>query len=591
MPQVKLPDGRIANFPDDMPREEIKAFIAQKFPEAAAPDPNAGWAPPGMLAPVQFKEGTGEMRWAVPQAITGMGDAISSVGKAITGQYGIEIDPETGRPTTMTNEMMGDAMGAASMGLTSLSPAASAGVQLGRQVLAPPARKIVQRELGRAGIPLNQVGPRLAQIGPDAMVADLAPGLQARAAAIATMPGSGQKSVVDALVSRRGASNSRITADVDQTLGPATIPSRMAAENVANRQALGPQYEELFRGPDVRAVDSSEVALTLDSLAVNERGGAQTAAQKVRGWLNITGENELDPNPYTLFRTRNAIDKALATEKDGGAVAVYSQIRKDIDDLLAPAVPGLKETDAQFAELARQGEAVQTGQMLLDTGKTAPRPSDVEDMMTGGALPQGAQIGPSAVPVRLREGARAEIDRIIGTNIRDINAMKRIVAGEGNWNRDRLVSVFGKEKAAKLLSILEREALYDATENLGLAGSRTQVLKAAQEDIVGKGPRPNPVRSAANLQFGDAAAALADRTYGWLSNNKRSSVNEQIAKALIAKGGDGAMVAAIAARPAGMKERAWLDLLRAFAQEPEHVAAGPRTLGSPVAQALLGPRR
>jgi len=34
--QVKLPDGRTANFPDDMPRDQIKAFIAQKFPDAAA---------------------------------------------------------------------------------------------------------------------------------------------------------------------------------------------------------------------------------------------------------------------------------------------------------------------------------------------------------------------------------------------------------------------------------------------------------------------------------------------------------------------------------------------------------------------------
>ena len=36
MPIVTLPDGRRANFPDDMPREQIKQIIASKFPDAMA---------------------------------------------------------------------------------------------------------------------------------------------------------------------------------------------------------------------------------------------------------------------------------------------------------------------------------------------------------------------------------------------------------------------------------------------------------------------------------------------------------------------------------------------------------------------------
>lgn len=34
MPVVKVPDGRLVNFPDDMPRAEIKSIIAGKFPDA-----------------------------------------------------------------------------------------------------------------------------------------------------------------------------------------------------------------------------------------------------------------------------------------------------------------------------------------------------------------------------------------------------------------------------------------------------------------------------------------------------------------------------------------------------------------------------
>lgn len=33
MPKIRMPDGQIVAFPDDMPREQIKSLIAQKYPE------------------------------------------------------------------------------------------------------------------------------------------------------------------------------------------------------------------------------------------------------------------------------------------------------------------------------------------------------------------------------------------------------------------------------------------------------------------------------------------------------------------------------------------------------------------------------
>lgn len=543
---------------------------------AAPAQAEAEWAEPGVLAPIQYQLGPDgkpvDWRFAVPRIVTDTIKAVEAPGKALQGGYGLEVDQETGRPTPITNEMISDTMGTAGLALTPLSPAARAGAAFGQSVIKPAASSLVRKELDAANIPLSEVGPRLASIGPDAMVLDLSPGLRARAAAIATMPGSGQKTVVDALSARRAGSNTRIQGDVDATLGPAPIPSRLAAENLTNKRTLGPEYQALFR--DVaRAVDTSPIALDLDSMAVNLRGDAQKRAQQVRNMLNVIGTEELDPNPETLFQVRQAIDGILATEQNPQAVGTMTYIRKQVDDLLAEAVPGIKDIDAQYAELARQGDAVQTGQQLLDTGRTAPRPAEVEEMMSSGALPQGTQVGPSAVPLRLSQGARAEIDRIVGTNIRDINAMKRIVAGEGNWNRDRLVSVFGQEKADRLLSILEREATYNAGEELALQGSRTQVLKAAQEDIVGKGPRPNPVRSAANFRFGDAMADAADRSLGWISTARRAATNDSLAEALTARPDNLKTLAALGRPTVGpVVQQAPLTLLRATALEPEGFA-------------------
>lgn len=553
---------------------------------AAPPADTTRWSEPGAIVPVQFNS-DGGARWAVPKIVTETIKAIEGPGKAMRGEYGLEIDPETGRPTAITNEMIGDAIGGAGLGLTTLSPTAAAGAAFGRSVIGAPARKVIQRELETAGIPLDQAGARLAQMGQGAVYADLTPGLQARAAAIATMPGSGQKTIIDALSARRAGSNARIMTGVDEAIGPAPIPSRIAAGIQENQTALSPLYQDALR--NAAQVNTAPVADSLDTMAGMLRGDAQRAVQRVRAMLNSTDNpNLLDPNPATLLQTRHAIDGLLEGETDTNVLRALGGARRQIDDLLADAVPGIKEIDAQYAELARQGEALTTGQQVLDTGRTAVRPEELDEMMTAGALPQGAQIGPSAVPLRLREGARADIDRIIGTNIRDINAMKRIVAGEGNWNRDRLATVFGQERAAQLLAILEREAAFNATEQLALQGSRTQVLKAAQDDIVGAGPKANPVRSAANLKFGDAVSDLADRSMSWVSNGKRANTNQQIADALISTADNPAMGAAISQRPVGMSQKAYMTLLRALAMQPvqEQGARFPQVL-----EALLGPRQ
>lgn len=42
MPDVRMPDGTVVRFPDDMPDDQIKGMIAQKFPEAVQPKPSLG---------------------------------------------------------------------------------------------------------------------------------------------------------------------------------------------------------------------------------------------------------------------------------------------------------------------------------------------------------------------------------------------------------------------------------------------------------------------------------------------------------------------------------------------------------------------
>jgi len=344
-----------------------------------------------------------------------------------------------------------------------------------------PAVDKIMRALENDGIDPATVRQRLDEMGPDAMIADLGPNVQQQAGGLASMPGEAQQIVKSAIAGRDAGAGQRIRTTLDDTLGPAQVPSDITAGIRDNQRALGPAYEAAFA--NAKAVDTQPIANALDSAAVNLRGEAQTAVKSVRKMLDITGTDTLDPNPGALFQTRQAIDGMLNSTSDGNVRRVLSQARQQVDDALAQAVPGIKSVDAQFAELARQKEAVERGQTVLDSGRSAPRPTELAQEVEQGALPQGQQIGPSAVPVRLREGARAEIERIVGTNANDRVALQRIVKGEGDWNRERLATLFGQERADRIIKVLDNERTFADTSNTVTKNSLTASRVAAQNDL------------------------------------------------------------------------------------------------------------
>lgn len=489
-----------------------------------------------VLLPMETNKSTGERRLAWPQIAVDIGNAVAAPGKAARGEYSeVLADPETGAVEPFNREMMGDAASLAAiptMGSTGGITREAATIAAGG--LPSKARSIMRRGMRDDQIPVGEVAQRLDALGPDAVMADLGPRLQKQAQAIATMPGPGQKTVLDALRLRAAGRDSRITGDVDNMLGPAPVPSAVKAGIREGQDTLSPFYKRAIEGAS--RVDTSPIALGLDSAVVNLRGAAQTAAKKVRGMLNVVGTDELDPSPATLLETRKAIDGMMGTETDSNALRFLGDVRKEVDEMLGQAAPGVKEIDAMFAELARQKEGFDTGTQILRTGPEAQHPADVVEQMLSGATPQGLAVGPSAVPFRLSQGARADIDRLFGTKANDLQALKQAVGGEGDWNRAKLAAVFGEEKADELLAIITREMRYKQLEDDALGGSRTQVLKAAQEEIEGKAPKgPGVVQSLLNLQPGTAAAGLADKGLGWAGRSRRSSVNAAIADALMSR--------------------------------------------------------
>lgn len=413
--------------------------------------------------------------------------------------------------------------------LRTRSAAATAGIE-------PQSLMFLRRAATDDGLDVAAIQSRLADMGPDAVMADLGPNLQHQAGALAATPGRAQEVVRTALADRQAGANARIGAAIDDNLGPRSIvPSEVEATIQGNQQALGPQYGEVFRQPT--RYDFTPITDSLDSTIPNMRGDAQRALQRVRDMMNVHNTQQVTTDPRIAFETRQAIDGMMETETNPKVIGMLSETRQMLDDALRDSVPRIKEVDANFAELARQREALQRGQTVLSSGREAPRPSELVNEVQQGALPQNMQIGPSAVPLRLSQGARAEVERIVGNNANDVVALNRLIKGEGDWNRSRLATLFGQEKADRLIKVLDNERVYADTANTVTRNSETAARIAAQDELGGSAAtgfgtvdafKAGGIRGAARSVAVDKLAAITKELA-----TKGTKVREDLAKALI----------------------------------------------------------
>ena len=402
--------------------------------------------------------------------------------------------------------------------------------------MKPEALSHLSRAAVDDGLDAAAVQSRLADMGPDAMLADLGPNLQKQAGALAASPGRGQEIVRTALADRQAGANARIGSAIDDNLGPrSVVPSELNATIQANQQALGPQYGEVFQKPT--RYDFTAITDDLDKSIQNLRGDAQRGLQRVRDMMNVHNTNQVTADPRIAFETRQAIDGMLATETNPKVIGALSETRQMLDEALRASVPRIKEVDANFAELARQREALQRGQTVLAGGREAPRPSELVREVTEGALPQNMQIGPSAVPLRLSQGARAEVERIVGNNANDVSALNKLIKGEGDWNRARLATLFGQDKADRLFKVLDNERTYADTANTVTRNSETAARIAAQEELGVKAGgfgaaesfKAGGVRGAARSVMFDQASKVARA----LLPQSGERAREDLAKALV----------------------------------------------------------
>lgn len=392
--------------------------------------------------------------------------------------------------------------------------------------VVPRAATVVARGVERDKI--DDIIAALEAKGPDAVLADLGPNLTRQAAAIAGLPGEGQTIIRDALMTRHAGTNARIQGTVNDILGEAPIPSRLAAEIQTGKDALAPQYAELFE--NAAPVNARPLAETFAGLSqFYGIGKRQAAMDKLGGWLTEVddrGRQFITSDASRLFAMRNELDDLIETEVGTQLGAALTSARQQVDDVLAVSVPGLKDVDAAYQELARQGQAVGQGQQILNSGREALVPDEVSALMASQPASE-LFVGPSGVPFRVSQGTRAEIERIIGTTANNLTALKGSLKGDGSWNRARLASIFGDEKADDLIRLLDREWSYADNANTVLRNSETAARIAAQGDVapwVMKEPSMTGLLTKPITMVANAAA-----------KSRSEQVNARIAEALMSR--------------------------------------------------------
>lgn len=357
----------------------------------------------------------------------------------------------------------------------------------------------------------------IGQLGPGAMLPDAGPAMLGLAQGAGTGTGPGRSALVNTLKTRDTGTAQRLAQTLNHELGPSPLPSRVEAGLSGDRAYVAQEYEPLLQ--TARAVNTGPLALQLEGQIGNLRGPAQQAVQRVRGMLDVPGNpGTLDPHPRALLSTRHAIDGMMATEADPQVINHLSAARRAIDGELANAVPGIKAVDAQIAELSRQSGGLQRGGQVLDSGKTALRPQELAQELRLAGEPQGQMVGPSATPFRMRQGTRAEIDRVVGTNVHDLPSLERTFKTPEDWNYQKLATMFGEPQRDSVATVIAANRKFRDTYQKVVEGSQTAQRTASAKALEGT--------EGGNIPLDTTLTGAATGGVNWLAKTLTGMSNE-----------------------------------------------------------------
>jgi hypothetical protein len=355
------------------------------------------------------------------------------------------------------------------------------------------------------------VQARLAELGPDAMLADAGPALLGKTQGAALNSDEGRSVLQTALTTRNEGTNARVMGDVNRALGPAEDPQTVNDAITAHRSAVDavnypaalnnapPVKIALIMTDLVDRINQTPVG-SMENKALTNLQTMLTKTEK-RPLLDASGFPQYDKfgnerwqdvpvshdDAGVLHKVKMEIDNVVEHDKPGlgvqpGALnnqqGTLKQMRFAINDALETQVPGYKNANAMSAALAKRAQAVDLGTQYLGAGKTTASPTRFAAAFD--PLAPGEKIA-------FAKGSRGEIERNLGTKANDLQALRGQLQGEGGWNGAKIATVHGQQGADELVNSVDRNLKFRDTYNKVVENSQTAQRTAAQKEM-----KPDP---------------------------------------------------------------------------------------------------
>jgi len=464
-----------------------------------------------------FAEGEGGFDQRLRSGMTGaavggaFGGALPVAGLA--GRAALESKP--GRwlsqnvVAPVAQRLAGAFEGTPARSLSAAAPDGSPGVTGGpltqfAQTVEDPARVGALDRLAtafqRSGLSREQFDRKLAQLGPDAMLADLDQQLLSQARMANTMPGETRTVAKNVLEARdRNAGNRLVSAFEGNEAPPSSYDLGKAFD--ANTRAVGQRVYG----------DMADAGLkqTPELMALYENPSVKAAIDRVMAAEKATriGTDRAPASPVEIMhKVKQAIwdlgfDKETA--RPGPMASWYRDLGVDYMNKLKAANPALAEADRAYAQAASLPEHFNAGRSFLRGGST--------DAATDASAPALADLL-----------ARADVQQVAATKAGATNAARekalegttpaRALArriDESTPVRDKLMQIYGSQQGGRIMNQAAAEKQFAETSNEILRGSKTADKLAEVFDNAGVRISPSGVQPRIWERLADILANLS----------------------------------------------------------------------------------
>lgn len=311
------------------------------------------------------------------------------------------------------------------------------------------------------GIDEKEIKKSIDEIGKEEMMMDIQKNLKGEEGEIEKRKGEEKKIIRDEMKKRMEGENKRVVRGIDEEIGK--VEKKREIEEKIRYGKRDIDYGENLR--NYREVNKEKIEKGMESEYVKMSGKEKREENDVRKMLNIKGKDKIEKNKGKLFKKRKEIEGMIENEKKKKDVEILDDKRKKIDSVIDEKVKGIKMEDEKFKEIDRKNEGIRMGVKEIDSGSEELSNDEIRKEIVEGVKKEGMMVGKQEKKLRMKKEERDEIDRKVGKKENEVVELKKVIKGEGEWKRERIGMMLGKERDDKDMRIIEREERLEKKNN------------------------------------------------------------------------------------------------------------------------------